>query len=254
MFTIIQLVLLVQVGSPTRYERFHLDTKQPRRRTYHRTYDRAVINTTLMMDAARRSVGIRETTIKQNTGVNVTDTSRSVENREGMVSEGGNGASTTENGTVPGPGSGGGTETVMTVLGTEEKTTKDPPHGVPHPQVCVVVPALPLVPLRLLAAVPVPVPTHRLPLYPSRTKPNPTSIAQVSLQQRPTLSTSPTGRGPCSSTTNPPRHGNPRLGGDCMCSREKTRSVSTYMRLPRRVWQEESMVDISVLQSQIRCI
>ena len=250
MFTIIQLVLLVQVGSPTRYERFHLDTKQPRRRTYHRTYDRAVINTTLMMDAARRSVGIRETTIKQNTGVNVTDTSRSVENREGMVSERGNGASTTENGT----GSGGGTKTVMTILETEEKTTKDPPHGVPHPQVCVVVPALSLVPLQLLAAVPVLVPTHLPPFHLSRTKPNPTSIAQVSLQQRPTLSTSPTGRGPCSSTTNPPRHGNPRLGGDCMCSREKTRSVSTYMRLPRRVWQEESMVDISVLQSQIRCI
>ena len=66
-----------------------------------------------MMGAARRSMGIRETTVRQNTGVKVTDTNRGVESRDGMASE---------RGTVPGSGSGGGTETVMTVLEMEEKT------------------------------------------------------------------------------------------------------------------------------------
>lgn len=180
--------------------------------------------------ALRLSAGMG-TTARRNTDVNVTDTSRGVENREGMASEKRNGESVTEDGTVHGTGDGDGTETVLTVLGTEEKTIRDPPHGDPHPQVCALVPALPLVPLQLLAPVPVPFPTHHPPPHPSRTRPNPTSTAQVSLQQRPTLSNSPTGRAPSSNTTSPPRPGGPRLGGDCMCSREKTRSVSTYRRL-----------------------
>ena len=51
--------------------------------------------------------------MRQNTGVKVTDTNRGVESRDGMASE---------RGTVPGSGSGGGTETAMTVLEMEEKT------------------------------------------------------------------------------------------------------------------------------------
>ena len=176
------------------------------------------------------------TKARQNTDEIVTGTSRGVESREEMMSEGGSGGSATVNGTVHKTGSGREGETVATTGETKERTTKDPRDARLAP---------PLVPLRLLVVVLARAPS-RHPLLLSRTKPNPTSTARVSLQQRPTPSSSPMARTPCLNTMNPPRLASPCSGGGCMYSRGKTSSVRKQLS---RATGQELIVVFSAFRS-----